>query len=304
VLAVATSRVWAIELGDPAPGLKVKKWIKGKPVDLKGGKGKNVFVIEFWATGCQPCQISIPHMTELQKQYKDKGVIVIGLTSADPRQRLSDVRKFVREMGERMDYAVAYDEGHKTSEAYLGAFGVLGIPYTFVIDKEGRIAWHGNPVTGGLDAALKEVVAGTYDIEAQRLLARNRSKAIPLVQRYMRLAMIGGEGKGAKELAREIMPLIENDATLLDGLSWQITTNPVLQYRDLELAMWAARRANELTSGSDPMIIDTYARAFWATGQKQQAIEHQKKAVELAKDERMKADLERTLKEYERSPGG
>src|ERR1041385_6120947 len=58
-------------LGDPAAPLVISEWVKGKPVDLAAAKGKEVVVVEFWATWCGPCRTSIPHLTEMQKKFKD-----------------------------------------------------------------------------------------------------------------------------------------------------------------------------------------------------------------------------------------
>src|SRR3954465_3678232 len=63
--------------GDTAPPLAVSKWVKGEPVK-KMEKGK-VYVLECWATWCGPCVAAIPHVTELQKKFKDKDLIVIGM---------------------------------------------------------------------------------------------------------------------------------------------------------------------------------------------------------------------------------
>ena len=53
-------------LGDPAAPLTIKDWVKGKPANVRDGKA--VYVVEFWATWCGPCRVSIPHLTELQKR--------------------------------------------------------------------------------------------------------------------------------------------------------------------------------------------------------------------------------------------
>lgn len=299
--ALVVTPALALEVGDPAPALQIREWVKGQPVDLKAGKGKNIYVIEFWATWCKPCLDSIHHMTELQKKYKDQGVIIIGITDErDP----AVVKKFVEKtMGDKMDYVVARDERQKTTKAYMGAFGVAGIPQVFVVDREGRLVWYGHPFAG-LDQVLADVVAGKFDVEEQRRLARNRRKVTPLLDRYMRLVITSNDAEEARKLSNEFMPLLANDAEMLDGISWQIMINPLVQYRDLELAMRAAELANKLTGGGEPMIMDTYARAFWETGRKQEAVEHQKKAIELTKDERIKAMLEKTLKEYEQKLNG
>src|SRR6185295_2984916 len=71
----------ALDLGDAAPDLQVTDWIKGEKVDLAAGKDKHAYVIEFWATLYPVCRDTIPHLSAMQKKYKDRGVIVVGLTS-------------------------------------------------------------------------------------------------------------------------------------------------------------------------------------------------------------------------------
>src|SRR6516225_10230386 len=73
---VCAARAEGLKVGDPAPKLEVKEFLKGEPVaSLEKGK---IYVIEFWATWCGPCRTSIPHVTELQKKHKD--VVFIGVS--------------------------------------------------------------------------------------------------------------------------------------------------------------------------------------------------------------------------------
>ena len=124
-------------------------WVKGSPVDISDG----VHVVEFWATWCPPCRTSIPHLTQIQQQYKDRGVNIIGISN----EELGTVEPFVNRMGSKMDYTVAIDEGQSTSKGYMGKYGVNGIPHAFVV-KDGAVVWHGHPMAkleAAIDDALK-----------------------------------------------------------------------------------------------------------------------------------------------------
>lgn len=301
--AVSGMPALATEVGDPAPPLKIKEWVKGKPVDLNAGQGKKVYVVEFWATWCTPCFTSIPHLTKLQKKHEDKGLVVVGVTSSD--KDLDTVEKFVRKMGSKMDYVVAYDDSRKTDSAYMKAFGVRGIPHAFIVNKEGLIVWHGHPMAG-LDKALEEVLTGRFDLEKakrefrkQRELARKLEKAEPLLNHYFKLITSSNNPQGADELVAEFMPLIEENPDVLSVLSWAILTRKDVLHRDLKLALRMATLAKDLTDGENASILHAYARALWDTGKKQEAVKYQKKAVELAEGEEMKAELKKALRKYE-----
>ncbi len=67
----------SLSIGDPAPSIKVRKWIKGTPVTAFE-KGR-VYVVEFWATWCGPCIRGMPHLSELARKYKDK-VTITGIS--------------------------------------------------------------------------------------------------------------------------------------------------------------------------------------------------------------------------------
>ncbi|HEY1379617.1 MAG TPA: redoxin family protein [Gemmataceae bacterium] len=155
-----------LAVGDPAPPLRVKEFVQGDPVPaLEKG---TVYVVEFWATWCAPCRAAAPHLAHLQKQYP--AVVVIGVSVAEEDFR--KVRFFVDRMGGKMDYRVATDDvpAGKTADdgamtrTWRAASGQDGLPTAFVVGKDGRIAWVGEP--SQMDAPLADVVAGRWDVDA------------------------------------------------------------------------------------------------------------------------------------------
>ena len=132
-------------VGQAAPEIAAGKWLNSKPLTLAGLRGK-VVVVEFWATWCGPCRQSIPHLKEINAKYSPKGLTLVSLTSEHP----DAVEPFVKEMA--MDYPIGIDS--PTASTY----GVQGIPYAVVVDKAGKIAWEGHPMSGleqAIEAALK-----------------------------------------------------------------------------------------------------------------------------------------------------
>ena len=129
-----------VKIGDPAPKLQVGKWVQGDAVK-EFEKGK-VYIVEFWATWCGPCKATIPHLNELHKRYKDKGVVIIGQSIGEEDN--NDVPKYVKQMGDKMTYRVAVDsDDGKMSQTWMAAAGQQSIPTAFIVSKNGEIAWIG-----------------------------------------------------------------------------------------------------------------------------------------------------------------
>ena len=152
-----------LNIGDPAPSLRVHKWIKGTPVQ-RFEKG-HVYVIEFWATWCAPCKAAMPHLSALARQYKDK-LTIIGIDIYEENTTsIKKIKVFVDSMGERMDYSVATEDSNFTVADWIEATGekIMGIPRTFVVDREGRLAWMGHPCD--LEDALSKIVSNTWNIK-------------------------------------------------------------------------------------------------------------------------------------------
>lgn len=168
----------SLNLGDAAPPLYVREWFKGEPVQ-KFEKGK-VYVVEFWATWCHGCILAMPHLSDLRREYQDK-VTVIAMDIMEEKVKLhksvNKIKAFVDSMGSHMDFCVAAQDSNLMQTNWIEAAGEegSGIPITFVVDTEKRLAWIGRPYE--LDEALRKIVNNTWDIE-KALTIRDENKRL------------------------------------------------------------------------------------------------------------------------------
>lgn len=164
-LCQSAQRRHYLKMGDPAPRILVRKWLKGSPVDLKDGK---VHVVEFWATWCGPCIGNMAHLSNLADKYRAvadfAGVDIWEQKySKDPTvDPLTKVEEFVANAQDRMAYHVAIDTvDGEMARNWMDSFGFGGIPEAFVVDQKGRIVWQGHPMFE-LDDVLSLVSQGKY----------------------------------------------------------------------------------------------------------------------------------------------
>jgi len=160
--SIVAANAAGIGPGSPAPALDVKTWYKGTPV--KGFEKGKTYVVEFWATWCGPCKTSIPHLTELAQKNKDVTFIGVSIWEEDTG---TNIKKFVSDMGSKMDYNVGYS-GNKEgmSVTWMQAAGQNGIPSAFIV-KDSVIQWIGHPME--MEKPLEEVKAGTFNLKAFKL---------------------------------------------------------------------------------------------------------------------------------------
>jgi len=269
------------ELGQKAASLDGLTMIKGEPVKFQDGK---FYVVEFWATWCPPCRKSIPHLTELQKAFKDKGVTFIGISN---EKEIEKVKAFVTEQGDKMDYRVAVDTEGKVSEGYMQAYQQNGIPTAFIVDNKGNVAWLGHPME--LDDVLEQVVAGTFNIDAYEKAKAERQAAeeslSKLFQEYVNTLMSGATIETSRPIAEKIVAT--DDIRALMALAWQVTSIPNLDEasRDYEIALKAIEKAHKISNGEDIAVLDVYATVLSKMNKPDEALAMLQKAVEIAADE-------------------
>lgn len=289
-LALAEAVSGAGSIGDAAPALTVEHWIKGPPV--KVGPGGNIFVVEFWATWCGPCKRTIPHLTEVQKRFANRGVVVIGVSD----EKLVTVQPFVAAQGESMAYRVAVDSSKRSFQNWHTAFGDSGIPHAFVVNTNGMIMWHGFP-NEELDRTLEKLLAGTFDLER----AKNREAGDRLVVQYTAQVSKPNGAAQAAPLGERILADYSQDWRIPNHLAKAIITEPATKSRDFPLALRATTKATEMTRRRSSDALEMHARAQFANGSKPEAIQTLKDALLVCKDSGDRSDLEKLLSLFEKN---
>jgi cytochrome c biogenesis protein CcmG/thiol:disulfide interchange protein DsbE len=115
----------------PAPEFSLKD-SNGTAVKLSDYRGK-VVLLNFWATWCGPCALEIPWFIEFEQQYKSKGFAVLGVSMDDDGWKV--VKPYITE--HKLNYRVLL--GNDTVSQLYG--GLDALPTTYIIDKEGKVAF-------------------------------------------------------------------------------------------------------------------------------------------------------------------
>ena len=125
------------------PEIIASQWIEQTPVKLSELRGK-VVLLDFWAHWCGPCRITLPNLSRWHETYKDKGLVILGLTTyyghgggrpMTPGEELAYLREFKKR--NRLPYGIVVDESQTNDVNY----GVNSIPMSFLIDRKGVLRY-------------------------------------------------------------------------------------------------------------------------------------------------------------------
>jgi thiol-disulfide isomerase/thioredoxin len=321
-----------LAIGDAAPALtKVTVWLNGTPVQAFD-KDK-VYVLEFWATWCGPCIAAMPHLTELAKENAGKGLVVIGVTNKDDNGNTKEsVTKFVdKNKGTKLGYAVAYSDGEENYNAYMEAAGQNGIPCSFVIGKDGKIAYIGHPMN--LDDVLPKVLDGTWKGKADADALEQREKDFEGVMEAAQkkpedgLAKLAEFAKKYPEKAKQddvkgmqvymllaakkfddAKPLAEELIAAAEKKKKAEVAGPAIAFADVEgnpdkkhfdVGLKALETALKLDD-KDLRTLITAVQVYTGAGDKEKAAAFAKKAIEAAPDDRTRKQVEKLVGEMQK----
>ncbi|MCL7452823.1 MAG: TlpA family protein disulfide reductase [Anaerolineae bacterium] len=121
----------SLQVGELVPDFQLATF-EGDTVNLSELRGQ-VVVVNFFASWCNPCREEAPDLEQAWQEYQDQGVQVLGIAYKDAS---SKAQAFLAEFD--VTYPSGIDPGSRTSRAY----GVTGVPETFIIDQQGRLVRH------------------------------------------------------------------------------------------------------------------------------------------------------------------
>lgn len=350
--AVMTAPVLAADEGEPAPPLAIKRWVLGDAVRVVGQTSEHIYVIAFWATWAKPSTESLLTLAGIQRDFRDANVRVIAI-SDEPVERVEAFAKNYPEFS-KLNLRIAVDNDSNTTIAYMKAAGRKPLPHVFVINRAGILAWQGHPLEA--QAVIEKVIDGSYKIRRpgeppelehadpelvkkieEALEAENWNTALDLANELLAKFPDTVEVDGTlilkftilythlkdyaatEDFARDVIKTHADKPRALNDIAWTLMTGgdaEDLDHRWPELAHLAARLAYDVTEGSSPALVDTYARSLYLLGHVSEAVKHQRQAVSIlrrrindafpdASEEAVREattalhDLQTTLKYYE-----
>jgi peroxiredoxin len=129
VLLLAAAPALAVEIGKPAPAFALSAMNGGTPVSLEQLKGKVVFV-DFWASWCGPCRQSLPQYEKLRTDlaHEEFAIVAINLD-----EEAAEATAFLKQ--HPVNYTILRDPAGDVPKA----FGVAGMPTSYLIDRDGIV---------------------------------------------------------------------------------------------------------------------------------------------------------------------
>jgi len=318
--------------GDEAPTLEGTRWLLGEP--LTAWQPGRVTVLSFWTPASAASRSSLMALNEVVARYEQRRVDVVAIAVGPTGEGGESPAEFVERRADVLQTRVAEDPGGLVARRFLTTAGLDALPVALIVDGSGRMVWSGPP-DATLFRALDHVVTRNSarlrelefadEVRALRDAAERRdwvqvevisnrlyrtdttAFGAQAATRYEALLLSGKPEEARSWGQRMLVKDFAASAPGLNLLAWTIVKPGgavPAEHRDLELALALAQRANELTKGSDPYILDTLARVHYLRGEAPLALPLQIRAVELSRGltgrmgAEIRAELRQRLEQY------
>ena len=129
VFGLISNSALAINVGDSAPNFKLPRLEAKGNIQLKSYRGKVVYV-DFWASWCGPCRLSLPALNKIRKQYRKQGFEVIAINLDEEK---ADAMTFLKQ------YPIAYPTARDAKGSTADKYGLQGMPTAYLIDRKGKV---------------------------------------------------------------------------------------------------------------------------------------------------------------------
>jgi len=140
-----------VQAGPTAPDFSLSS-LSDETVTLEQYRGK-VVLLDFWATWCPPCRMTIPQLIELQDKYKDEGLIILGISVDDPGQISDKDLRYFKKMT-KINYPILRYNQEVMRDYFSGER--VSVPTMFVVDRNGKIR---DKIVGYAPDSLKKSLA-------------------------------------------------------------------------------------------------------------------------------------------------
>ncbi|MDX8495831.1 TlpA disulfide reductase family protein [Mesorhizobium sp. VK22B] len=261
----------ALQMESQAPPIKVETWLRGEPfASFQAGK---VYVVEFWATWCGPCAAAALQLVQLQEKYKVAGLEVVGVAADEDASSPVEVRAklgaWLAEKCPDLNYRIAFDPTGEMSKLWREPSFSVGIPTSFVVDRDGHIAFIGHPrqldevlpkvLNGSWRASDEAKAADTARIARSGAIAREQALKKPINDRFWAAIK-------AEDWTMALSAIEEGIALMPDNISFRLAHVYLLLHRmhDMQKGMPVMRQLvrDAIDRNSENWMLAALAQLF------------------------------------------
>ncbi len=152
VLWILYAAAVSAQEGSRAPDFTLQD-MDGKVFKSADYIGKQPMLIDFWATWCNPCKVELPHLDAIYKKYEKQGLIFLAISEDSPRS-ISKVKPYVK--SKNFAATILLDPDGQVLKKF---FGEGTLPYTILINREGKIVRTFTGYVPGQEADIEKMVA-------------------------------------------------------------------------------------------------------------------------------------------------